>query len=114
MHKVEATLKPWLEEVATRGRLDIFPEKLFIPLCHKYTKKNFSIVRMKEDDAMVAEVLKNCKDKNKEKLLELYLCWVTKYKSGNASPRSEKDHYCSNECCCTCVHTWINFGFPRT
>lgn len=58
--------------------------KLAIPLLHKYTEQNLSFSGLKGQDLIAAEVME-CRNKNNEKWLDLYLCLVTKYKRGLAS-----------------------------
>ncbi|CAM6105820.1 unnamed protein product [Calypogeia fissa] len=67
--KAEAALEPWLEEAMER-KMSIFGGKL--------------------------EVLKGCRDKNNDELLDLHLCPVTKYQYGDASPRGYWDHDCDD------------------
>lgn len=72
MSKAEAALGPWLEE-ATDGNLNVFSGKLAIPLKRKYTARNLSFARLKGDDRIVAEVLRDCRDTKKEKWPDLHL-----------------------------------------
>ncbi|CAM6088083.1 unnamed protein product [Calypogeia fissa] len=81
VQKVEEALKPWLQE-AIEGRPHTFGAKIAIPLQHKYTEENLSFGCLKGDDSIMANVLKECRDQNREKWLELYLCLVTKHQSG--------------------------------
>lgn len=89
--KVEAALQPWLEE-ATEGKLNIFSGKLAIPLRHKYTGESLSFDGLKGVDSIVAGLLKDSRGTKKEKLLDLYLCRVSKYKIGY----SYSDDYCED------------------
>ncbi|CAM6099342.1 unnamed protein product [Calypogeia fissa] len=92
--EAEAALEPWLED-ATEGKMSIFGGKLGIALQHNYTEENLSFTGLKGNYNLLAEVLKGCRDKNNDELLDLHLCLVTKYQYGDASRRGYWDHDCT-------------------
>ncbi|CAM6100716.1 unnamed protein product [Calypogeia fissa] len=89
VQKAEAALEPW-RRAATEGRVNFLGAKLAFALQNKYTKAHLSFAGLKGDDSVLAEVLKNCRDPNSQKWLDLHLCLVTKYVRGSAS---SPDHY---------------------
>ncbi|KAG0586634.1 hypothetical protein KC19_2G105300 [Ceratodon purpureus] len=76
--KVEMAFQPWMEEASQR-KIDVFGAKMAIPLQHKYTEENLSFSGLKGEDSIVAELLKECRDRNGEKWLAVHLCLVTMY-----------------------------------
>ncbi|KAG0613503.1 hypothetical protein M758_6G108300 [Ceratodon purpureus] len=76
--KVEMAFQPWMEEASQR-KIDVFGAKMAIPLQHKYTEENLSFSGLKGEDSLVAELLKESRDRNGEKWLAVHLCLVTKY-----------------------------------
>lgn len=93
VRKAEVALKPWLEEVTTR-KLNHFGRKLVIPLQHEYTWSTLSFTGLQGNDIVVAEVLKDCTGRNKERWLDLHLCFATKVEFAILSPCTHCDHDC--------------------
>ena len=91
--QVQKVLEPWKEEVI-QGVSEVYPDKLAIPLEHKYTKENLCFTELKGEDYIITEVFRNCKDSNGEQLLDLHLCMVTKHQEGDPEPDyGNCDHY---------------------
>lgn len=88
--EAEAALKPWLKEVI-EGKLQVFGRKLVIPLQQKYTESILSFAGLKRSDRILVEVLKNCRDENKDTWLDFHLCRVIRSRFGSASPCDECD-----------------------
>ena len=86
--QVQKVLEPWKEGVI-QGVSDVYPDKLAIPLEHKYTKENLWFTGLKGKDYILTEVFRNCKDSDGEQLLDLHLCMVTKHQEGTPD---EPDH----------------------
>ena len=91
VREAEAALQPWVQDVM-KENFTIFSKKLAIPLEHKYKAIELSFAKLKGDDNTVAEVLKSCRDKGGERLLDLHLCLVTKFQHGNYVERDEQNY----------------------
>lgn len=88
--KAEAALEPWFQE-RMKKTMYISSEKLAIPLQHFYTDDNLCL---KGNDSITAKVLENCKDKTKEKRLDLHLCLASQKRCRDASPCD----FCGEDC----------------
>ncbi|CAM6088096.1 unnamed protein product [Calypogeia fissa] len=83
--KAEDVLQPWLNR-PTSGKFDFIGVKLAFPLQHRYTEANLSFAGLKGDDLVLAEVLKNCRDQSNQKVLDVHLCLVARYRRASVNP----------------------------